>query len=199
MQKFSLFLVAAAAAIALYSTLSGWETLEENSPISAAPLELDYDGYSEGINTVLYDSNGKINYTLRASRQYHYKDQSSRLDEPFIRLFKDGSTHWNIVANTGHIAGVSADSGAGHFNSIDLTGSVEVYSLDEYGNRTVLSTEFLTINPESETMETDLPVDMVTTTIKQSGIGMFANLQRDEIQFFSNNTGRYEPIQSSQN
>jgi hypothetical protein len=39
----------------------------------------------------------------------------------------------------------------------------------------------------------------VTTTIKQSGIGMFANLQRDEIQFFSNNTGRYEPIQSSQN
>jgi len=199
MQKFSIFLVAAAAAVALYSTLSGWVTMDDSSPNSGAPLELDYDGYSEGINTVLYDSNGNINYTLRASRQYHYKDQSSRLDEPYIRLFKDGSSYWNIVAESGHIAGESTDSVAGNINSIDLSGDVEVYSLDEHGNRTVLSTQFLTINPESETMETDLPVDMVTTTIKQSGIGMFANLQRDEIQFFSNNTGRYEPIQSSQN
>lgn len=199
MQKISIFLVAAAVAVALYSTLSGWVAMEDNSTGSGALVELDYDGYSEGINTVLYDTSGNINYTLRASRQYHYKDQSSRLDEPYIRLFKDGSSHWNIVANTGHISGNSTGSLAGNINSIDLSGDVEVYSLDEHGNRTVLSTQFLTINPESETMETDLPVDMVTTTINQSGVGMFANLQRDEIQFFSNNTGHYEPIQSSQN
>ena len=199
MQKLSIYLVVATAAVTLYSTLSGWVTMDDSSPDSGVPLEPDYDGYSEGITTVLYDSNGNINYTLRALRQNHYEDQSSRLDEPYIRLFKDGSSHWNIVANSGYIAGEGTDSVAGNINSIDLSGDVEVYRLDEHGNRTVLSTQFLTINPETETMETDLPVDMVTTTIKQSGIGMFANLQRDEIQFFSNNKGRYEPVQSSQN
>ncbi|MBU13557.1 MAG: LPS export ABC transporter periplasmic protein LptC [Gammaproteobacteria bacterium] len=199
MQKFSIFLIAAAAAVALYSSLSSWVIMGDSSPNSGVTLELGYDGYSEGINTVLYDSNGNIKYTLRASKQYHYKDQSSWLDEPYIRLFEDGSSHWNIAANSGHVAGESTDLVAGKINSIDLSGDVEVFSIDKHGNRTVLSTQFLTINPESETMETDLPVDMVTTTIKQSGTGIFANLKRDEIQFFSNNTGRYEPNQSSQN
>ena len=82
MQKISIFLVATVVAIALYFTLSGWSAMEADSANEATVAELAYDGYSEGINTVLYDSDGNINYTLRASRQYHYKDQTSRLDEP---------------------------------------------------------------------------------------------------------------------
>ena len=199
MQKFSIFLVAAVVAIALYFALSGWSAMEADSNDEATLAELDYDGYSEGINTILYDGDGNINYTMRATRQYHFKDQTSRLDEPFIRLFRDGSSRWNIVADKGHIASDTGNPEAADIDKIELSGNVEVYSLDEHGNRTVLSTEFLTINPNLETMETDLPVDMVTTNIRQSGTGMFANLQRDEIQFLSNNAGLYEPLEAGPN
>lgn len=191
MQRFSFFIIVSLTAVAAYFGLSGISTFNEPEPEINAGELLSYDAISDGINTVLYDDSGAINYTLRATRQFHFKDQSSELQEPFIRMFKDGKSHWNIVAEKGFLA---PEEGSNNLQEglIELSGSVEIYSMDEFGNRTVLTTEALTIDTSQETMQTDMPVEMTTPNIHHQGEGMFAYLNSDELQFDKNNRGRYE-------
>ena len=62
-------------------------------------LSREIEAYSEGINSILYDQNGSISYTLRADNQIHYKNGDTRIEKPFLRLFKDEIPRWNIIAN----------------------------------------------------------------------------------------------------
>ena len=165
------------------------QTGEKTGEYSASP-ELAFDGYSEGINTVFFNDNGEVDYTLRAVRQFHLKDQSSLLEEPLVRLFKNGRSTWNIVAELGLIGGNTSGS-ARLMETIQLSGDVEVHRLDPYGNPTVLSTQRLEIDPNQETLETQETVHMVTASITHKGRGLFADLKRDEITFHSDNSGHY--------
>ena len=187
MQRIGLIIVPGIIAIALFVGINSFDTLtnEVDTPISSSSL--DFNAYSEGINTILYDSQGNINYTLQAERQVHYNDDSTEFEKPFIRLFQDGDSRWNIVANSGRIP--AADRA---LEKIELLGDVQVYSLDKFGNRTLMSTEFLTLNPESEILETDQPVSVVTSALHLTSIGMIAKLKTDEITFQREIRGRYE-------
>ncbi|MDD9890289.1 MAG: LPS export ABC transporter periplasmic protein LptC [Gammaproteobacteria bacterium] len=189
MQRITYLLIPGLIAIALFIAISSYDSVSQDE---ASPLiTLDYNAFSEGINTVLYDSNGVINYTLRAESQTNFNDDHTELERPFIRLFQDGESRWNIAANSGRI---SADLTEDELEDrkIELTGNVEVFSLDEYGNRTVMSTEYLEVDPQNETLETDQPVTLVTSNLKQSSIGMFADLKIDEIIFHRDIRGFYE-------
>ena len=189
MQRIGLIIVPGIIAIALFVGINSFNTLSNEA--DAPNTSLDFNAYSEGINTTLYDAQGNINYTLKAERQVHYNDDSTELEKPFIRLYQDGDSRWNIVANSGRIpaAETTADEA---LERIELLGNVRVYSLDEYGNRTMMSTEFLTLNTESAILETDQPVSIVTSALQQSSIGMIAKLRIDEINFLREIRGRYE-------
>lgn len=191
MQKLTFFIISSVTALLLYFGLDSITSISEEDSAANAGEQLEYDAVSDGINSVLYDANGSISYTLQARRQYHFKDQTSELQEPLIRLFREGKSHWNIVAERGYL---TPQNGGGNLQEgmIELSGDVEIYSLDDFGNRTVLSTDFLTIDPANETMQTDQPVAMHTPTIQQRAIGMFAQLDGDEILFMRNGEGRYE-------
>ena len=89
-----------------------------------------------------------------------------------------------------HIGGNTADSDR-LMETIQLSGDVEVRRFDAYGNPIVLSTQRLDIDPNRETLETQETVHMVTASITQTGQGMFADLNRDEINFHSANSGHY--------
>jgi LPS export ABC transporter protein LptC len=191
MQKLTFFIISSVTALLLYFGLDSISSISEEDSAENAGELLEYDAVSDGINSVLYDASGSISYTLQARRQYHFKDQTSELQEPFIRLFRDGKSHWNIVAERGYLAPQNGDSNLQE-GTIELSGDVEIYSLDDFGNRTVLSTEFLTIDPANETMQTDQAVAMHTPNIQQRAIGMFAQLDGDEILFIRNGEGRYE-------
>ena len=177
------------AGVLFYYSPDLTKTGAEMGEYSASP-ELAFDGYSEGINTVFYNDNGEVDYTLRAIRQYHLKDQSSLLEEPLVRFFKIGKSTWNIVADLGLIGGNTEDSDR-LMETIQLSGDVEVHRFDAHGNPTVLSTQRLDIDPNKETLETQDTVHMVTASITHTGRGMFADLNRDEINFHSDNSGHY--------
>ena len=191
MQKLTFFFVVTITATLLYFGISSYRSSPSASQSTDAAAALNYDAYSEGINTVLFDIDGSISYTLQADRQYHYRDESSDLENPFLRLYKAGDSQWNIIADSGHIAPANAGDDS-RIAAIELKGDVEVYSQDEFGNRTVLTTEYLSIDPNAETMQTDRLVTMVSTNVRQSGIGMFADLNSDELSIQSNNEGIYE-------
>lgn len=191
MQRLGLFIVPGFIAIALFVGINTLDTLSNETDTPATTSSLNFNAYSEGINTILYDADGNIDYTLQAERQVHYNDDTTELEKPFIRLFQGGDSRWNIVANTGKISAAEAVSDTA-VDSIELLGDVQVYSLDELGNRTLMTTEFLTLNPETEVLETDQPVSVVTSSLEQSSIGMIAKLRTDEITFLREFRGRYE-------
>ena len=191
MQRIMILLIPGVIAIAIFIAISAYDNVSQNPEVSANLKVLDYNAYSEKINTVLYDSNGVINYTLRAESQTHFIDDSTELEKPFIRLFQEGESRWNIVANSGRIlADLNEDNLENRM--IELTGDVEVFSLDEFGNRTIMSTDFLEIDPQNETLQTNRPVTLVTSNLQQSSIGMFADLKIDEFVFHRNIRGHYE-------
>ena len=191
MQRITILLIPGVIAIAIFIAISAYDNVSQNPEVSANLKVLDYNAYSEKINTVLYDSNGVINYTLRAESQTHFIDDSTELEKPFIRLFQEGESRWNIVANSGRIlADLNEDNLENRM--IELTGDVEVFSLDEFGNRTIMSTDFLEIDPQNETLQTNRPVTLVTSSLQQSSIGMFADLKINEIVFHRNIRGHYE-------
>ncbi|HAJ75271.1 MAG TPA: LPS export ABC transporter periplasmic protein LptC [Gammaproteobacteria bacterium] len=193
MQRLSLFLIPSVIAIVLFTGIGSFDSVGNDSESQENLILLDYDAYSEGINTVLYDADGSINYTLQAESQVHFNDDQTELEKPYIRLFQQGASHWNIIADSGRISAASNESDTAS-RTIELLGDVEAYSLDEYGNRTVLTTEFLSLNPLLETLETDQLVTLVTTNLQQTSTGMFADLTMDEIVFHQDNRGSYEKI-----
>ena len=69
---------------------------------------------------------------------------------------------------------------------------MEVFSIDNFGNRTVMSTEFLELNPQNKTLETNQAIRLVTSTLQQSSTGMFADLKIDKIIFHRDIRGYYE-------
>ena len=191
MQRIGLIIVPGIIAIALFVGINSFDTLIKEADAPITNSSLDFNAYSEGINTILYDTQGNINYTLQAERQVHYNDLSTEFEKPFIRLYQDGDSRWSIAANSGRIPAVETTAD-GALEKIELLGDVQVYSLDDFGNRTLMSTEFLTLNAQAEILETDQPVSVVTSALQLSSIGMIAKLRTDEITFLREIRGRYE-------
>ena len=191
MQRIGLIIVPGIIATALFVGINSFDTLIKEADAPITNSSLDFNAYSEGINTILYDTQGNINYTLQAERQVHYNDHSTEFEKPFIRLYQDGDSRWSIAANSGRIPAVETTAD-GALEKIELLGDVQVYSLDDFGNRTLMSSEFLTLNTQAEILETDQPVSVVTSAFQLSSIGMIAKLRTDEITFLREIRGRYE-------
>ena len=169
----------------------GYSELEEESEFITSEVE----AYSEGINSILYDQNGEISYTLRADNQTHFKDGNTKIEKPLIRLFQNKVPRWNIVANRGELMpSIKYFPSELEEKTLKLIGNVELLGLDKFGNRIFITTELLEIDPVSETLKTDRRVEYETTNIQHSSVGMFANLQDEEIVFDRNVRGFYEKI-----
>ena len=191
MQRITLLIIPGLIAIALFIGISSFDSIGTPEDSQQELRTLDYSAYSEGINTILYDINGQINYTLQAVKQIHYNDDTAKIEKPFIKLYENGNSRWNIVANSGKISAVESDSNA-NVQTIELSGNVEVHSIDNLGNKMVMSTEFLTLDPDLNILETNNPVTVVTDTLQVSSIGLIANLKTDEFTFLHDIKGSYE-------
>jgi len=177
-------------AVSLYIGISYLDSDTSLLDTSLAGVSIEYNAYSEGINTVLYDEQGNISYTLKAERQFTYEDESTELENPFIQLYRLDDSRWNIAANSGNIATASS-SNSSTIESIQLSGDVEVFNLDATGSRVIISTDSLSVDPELETLTTESRVTVVTDQLQQSSTGMIARLKSDEILFIRDIRGQY--------
>ncbi|MBT3531290.1 MAG: LPS export ABC transporter periplasmic protein LptC [Gammaproteobacteria bacterium] len=193
MQRIRLLIIPTLVAVTLFVGISSFNSEVPLLDSEENELLLDYNAYSEGINTVLYDAQGNISYTLQASRQTTFKDETTELESPLIRLYEEGDSRWNIVAKSGKISAASGSETSSN-QTIELSGNVEVFNLDAAGNRITMSTEFLSVNPELETLTTDNRVTVVTENLQQTSTGMIARLKTDEIVFLRDIRGQYAQI-----
>lgn len=190
MQRLTLFLIPAMVAIGLFFSLNIVEDVggARNEEMPAGDLRA-VEAYGVGINTILYDAQGRVDYTLQSTRQVFYQDQVTELESPYIRLYREGEPRWNIVAESGRIS--AAGDGSNEIDRIDLLGGVEVYMLDDFGNRTVLATEYLNVNPRLETLDTEAPVQMASEGLEQTAVGMQASLANETVLFKRDVRGVY--------
>ena len=157
------------------------------------PNTVDIDTFAEGVSSIFYDQNGTVSYTLRAENQIHFKSGYTKIEKPLIRLFQNEMPRWNIEANQGHISNPENDSTSGlERKNLELSGSVQILGLDEFGNRMLISTEFLEVDPMNEILKTDQRVEYKMANIQHSAAGMIANLQDEEIIFREDVRGSYE-------
>lgn len=180
--------------LAIYSgryILSSAPTIVETAERGA---EITYDAYSAGITSVLYNAEGRIDYTLEASEQTHYLDNTTILSNPYVRLYQDSGERWNIAARSGRIHG-AADTD--NIERLDLSDEVELFQVNAAGERMTLTTGFISLFPGTETMNTDREVTMTTNALRQTAIGMHVDLRQDKLTFRSQVRGRYE-VPSSQ-
>ena len=159
-----------------------------------AITQINYDAYSVGVASVLYNTDGRIEYTLEAAEQIHYLDNTTVLTNPFVRLYQDSGARWNIVARSGRIHGAAESE---DIERLDLSDEVELYQIDELGSRMTLATEFVSIYPGPETMNTDREVIMSTEHLRQTAMGMHADINQNKLTFLSQVRGRYE-VESNQ-
>lgn len=153
------------------------------------PKQIDFDAYATGVTSILYNSAGGIEYTLEATEQTHYLDNTTKLSDPFVRLYKDNDARWNIIARSGRI--LEASNGDA-IERLDLSENVELFQVDDFGNRTVLATETITIFPGTETMSTDQAVTLTSDGLYQTAVGMRVDFSQDTMTFLSQVKGRYE-------
>lgn len=188
MQKFSLVFI---FFVLILLINVGFEFYENGTDpfIDQADIGASYESYSEGINTILFDAYGQITYTLQARTQITYLNSITELEEPFIQLYREDDSRWNIIADSGRIS-TSAER-SNDVANIDFSGNVEAHRIDVFGNRTMLATEFLSVDPESEILKTDLFVTILGENFEQTSVGMQVNLQNDEFQFYRDIRGRY--------
>ena len=190
MYKSTILLIAIVIAITLLSTIFSGGSLSDligNNP-RLAEIGLEYESVSEGMNTILFNDDGTINYTLSAETQIQFTDNHLEVEKPFIKLFQNGESRWNIVADKGTVS----EYDQAEQKILELFGDVEIFGLDERGNTTKMSTEYLEIDPNNETLETDRPIRLMAPNLQQSSEGMFANLKADEIIFYDEIRGFYE-------
>ena len=180
--------------LAIYSARYMFSSAPTIVETQAPGAEITYDAYSVGINSVLFNAEGHIDYTLEASEQTHYLDSTTVLSNPYVRLYQESGERWNIAARSGRIHG-AADSD--NIERLDLSDEVELFQVDAAGERMTLTTGFISLFPGTETMNTDREVTMTTNALRQTAIGMHVDLQQDKLTFRSQVRGRYE-VPSSQ-
>lgn len=193
MPRPSLLILPAALAVAVYLIINSFNSATPLSIEDTAKFPTNLVAISEGINTISYDEQGDVAYILQARQQIQRDDDTSQLESPVIQLFRDNSAQWNIVANSGSISAQQAGR-AEDSRELALSGEVQLINLDDFGNRTTLNTEYLTIMPDREIAETDRQVFVITTTIEHTALGMIADFANDEVTFLSNSEGRYVPV-----
>jgi len=168
---------------------SGTRTIDE------VITEIKFDSWSTDISTISFNAEGGIEYKMQASRQIHFLNNTTLLEDPNLSLYQVAGGQWNITAKSGRIQPVSESAETTSISAIeriDLIDNVELYQTDDFGNRMILRTSFLTLDPELETLSTDQPVRFQSSTIEQTAIGMHADLTQNTVTFLSQIRGRYD-------
>ena len=190
MKKLTFLLIPGLVAIAVFLVIAYTGPQSAERSTTSTQPELRFDAWSEQMNTVLYNADGDIDYTLEAERQIHLFDDTTELVQPLIQLFQEAGGHWNIVADSGRILPAD-ESGENPSRTLELQGNVRVYNTDDYGNQTQLDTDFLTLDPSTKTATTESAISLTTPSITQNSIGMIADLSDNQITFLEANLGSY--------
>ena len=146
------------------------EVMNKGSQDVNASKKLDEpDYFVTNFSLVRMDLQGKPSYIVSGAKLTHFPaDDSSDINQPFVRKISPGVPPLNMTAEMAHI----------DQNNTRLQLSRKVV-IDRAAGPTsqnmTLKTEALTIYPDEERMESSVPVDLISGRSHVTGVGMTAN------------------------
>jgi len=127
------------------------------------------DYFVTNFSLVRMDLQGKPSYIVSGTKLTHYPaDDSSDIDQPFVRKISPELPPMNMRAELAHIDQNNTRLQLSRKVEIDRAASAK-------SQRMSLRTEALTIFPDEEKMETTAPVDLLMGDAHTTGVGMTAN------------------------
>ena len=164
-----IFTVLGAVVVALGSF---WllEVMNKNAQdINASKNVNEPDYFITNFSLVRMDLTGKPSYIVSGKKLTHYPaDDSSDIDQPFVRKLTPDMPPMNMNAELAHIDQNNTRLQLHRKVVVDRVASPKAQNL-------TLKTEALTVYPDEERMETDVPVDILTGASRIHGVGMKAN------------------------
>lgn len=164
-----IFTVLGAVAVAFGSF---WllEVMNKSSQDVSAGKKLDEpDYFVTNFSLVRMDLQGKPSYIVSGAKLTHYPaDDSSDIDQPFVRKISPGVPPLNMTAELAHIDQGNTRLQLSRKVVIDRVASATTQNM-------TLKTEALTIFPDEERMESAVPVDLLSGRSHVTGVGLKAN------------------------
>ena len=164
-----IFTVLGAVAVALGSF---WllELMNKGSLDVNAAKKLDEpDYFVTNFSLVRMDLQGKPSYIVSGAKLTHYPaDDSSDIDQPFVRKISPGVPPLNMTAELAHIDQNNTRLQLSRNVVIDRVAGPTTQNM-------TLKTEALTIFPDEERMESAVPVDLLSGRSHVTGVGLKAN------------------------
>ena len=175
---------AATAAFASYWWLQRMEGGE--GAVSREKRQLP-DYWMEQMHRVNFDLTGELASTLTASYMEHFPhDDSFELEAPRLAIYNGAAAPWHVVAER---AWTNGDG-----KVVELIGAVEIFRLDESGQREyeVLTSDVKYL-PEERYAETENAATINGPGLVTNSIGLKANFSRERLQLLSRVKTHYEP------
>ena len=146
------------------------EVMNKNAQDITASKHLDEpDYFITNFSMVRMDLTGKPSYIVSGTKLTHYPlDDSSDIDQPFVRKLTPGMPPLNMNAELAHIDQDNTRLQLHRNVVIDRVASPKAQNL-------TVKTEALTVFPDEERMETAAPVELHLGTTVATGTGMTAN------------------------
>lgn len=166
------------------------ETSENERQIT--PPKDEPDVYMVNATITQFDSKGKIQHVVSASRFTHYSlSQITALSLPVIELFTDSASNpWTILSTEGKILPEKDET----FETLELWGNVSASRTHTDGDLVNIESENLTVIPHKEFIESKGDISITNTIGVTKAGGMSAFLKKKQYHFFSSKEQRVHSI-----
>lgn len=185
------FVIAALlSAILIYLLVSATDNPVDIASRTAELRQAEYDYYMNSIDNTVFAADGRSEYRIRADRLTHYPvGDIAVLDAPVFHFYEEGSGQpWRITAAT---ALIDTDAGRNE-QRVQLDTDVVIHRVDESGRTLDIHTEFLTVYPDSKTLDTNRAVRITSPGSLVTAIGMTGDLNTRLIHLLSDVQGNHE-------
>lgn len=171
--------------VAIFALLSWWLLSSEQKKQDAQPDVVNYiDLFIKNFTLSSTNETGDTVYTLKAHRLEHYSDsETSQIIEPQISIPQQDK-HWLITANRGEIDNRQV--------LIRLENNVVMRNIDS-DLPFEIRTRSLTINTETQIIESDQSVSIVNGKLNLVSNGMHYNNTDKQLKLLSDVNGTYTP------
>lgn len=156
------------------------------------PRKNEPDYFVNNFSMVRMSKTGQPAYIVSGVQLTHRpSDDSEDVDKPFVRDMTPGKPPLDIHAVHAHVSDNNS--------RVQLNGNVIIdRPAGPLSQSLHMTTEALTVFPDSEEMQTDLPVQMTSGTSIMNGVGMKANNATGRVEIMNKVHIFYPPKQAGQ-
>ena len=160
---------------------------EQTVPYDIGQIKDEVDYSIEDFNLSLINKQGTMQYHLSAASMLHYKlSDQTRLLEPRLELLRTPGEHWKIHASKGQVSPRGKD--------VLFDGLVRIErSAARAQESFIMTTDSLHVNTVENTVSTEDSINLKGDGISMQARGMFADLDRDNIQLLAKVRVKYAP------